>query len=389
VGALDGLRVIDAGINVQGPQAAALLRDWGAEVVKVELPGAGDQSRSLPLAPDDPRSGYYVGCNRGKRSITVDLRVRAGREVFLRLVDGADVLITNFRPGTMEGWDLGYDVLAARNPGLVYGSGSTFGPLGPDATDEGNDLSAQAAGGLISTNGVDGGEPTPVGAMIADHIASLNLAAGILAALLARTGTGRGQRVDSSLLGGQIWAQASEYTAYFLSGRVPGRANRGSPLVPGVYGLYPTADGWIAIAGARGVQREALFRALGRPDLFERYGEGMYWGPVKRELHQELAPRFATRSTAEWCEVLSQVGIRHAPVRDYEQVTATSGVWANGYLVRTETGDAVVGTPVQFSDTPASPASVAPELGQHTEEVLLELGLTWDDIGHLREAGAL
>jgi formyl-CoA transferase/CoA:oxalate CoA-transferase len=389
MGALDGLRVIDAGINVQGPQAAALLRDWGADVVKVELPGAGDQSRSLPLAPDDARSGYYVGCNRGKRSITLDLRVGAGREVFLRLVDGADVLITNFRPGTMEGWDLGYDVLAARNPGLVYGSGSTYGPLGSDATDEGNDLSAQAAGGLISTNGVDGGEPTPVGAMIADHIASLNLAAGILAALLARAGTGRGQRVESSLLGGQIWAQASEYTAFFLSGRVPGRANRGSPLVPGVYGLYPTADGWIAIAGARGAQREALFEALGRPDLFERYGEGMYWGPVKRELYRELAPRFATRSTAEWSDVLRQVGIRHAPVRDYEQVAATPGVWANGYLIRSETGESAVGSPVQFSETPAAPAWLAPELGQHTEEILLELGFTWDDIGRLREAGAL
>lgn len=389
MGALDGLVVVDAGINVQGPQAAALLRDWGADVVKVELPDFGDQSRSLPLAAEDPRSAYYVGCNRGKRSVTIDLRVDAGRDVFLRLVDGADVLITNFKPGTMESWGLGYDVLSARNPGLVYGTGSTFGPAGPDAAEEGSDLSAQAAGGLISTNGVDGGEPTPVGAMIADHIASLNLAAGILAALLSRAGTGRGQHVASSLLGGQIWAQASEYTAYLLSGRVPGRANRGSPLVPGIYGLYPTADGWIAIAGARGVQREALFEAVGRPDLFARFGEGMYWGPVKRVLYEELAPRFATRSTAEWCEVLRGAGIRHAPVRDYREVAAMPGVWANGYLARSDTGDAVVGTPVHFSDTPGSPAWVAPEIGQHTEEVLLELGFTWDDIGRLRAEGAV
>ena len=268
MGALDGLVVVDAGINVQGPQAAALLRDWGADVVKVELPDFGDQSRSLPLAAEDPRSAYYVGCNRGKRSVTIDLRVDAGRDVFLRLVDGADVLITNFKPGTMESWGLGYDVLSARNPGLVYGTGSTFGPAGPDAAEEGSDLSAQAAGGLISTNGVDGGEPTPVGAMIADHIASLNLAAGILAALLSRAGTGRGQHVASSLLGGQIWAQASEYTAYLLSGRVPGRNHLPLPIAPaedtgparlGAFSLEGTARGW-----ARGSRASPLYSILAR-----------------------------------------------------------------------------------------------------------------------------
>src|SRR2546423_6524287 len=259
MGALDGIRVVEAGLLVQGPQAAAQLGEWGADVVKVELPGIGDQARWLPISPDDFRSGYFIGCNRGKRSVTVDLRTPDGREVFLRLAEAADVVITNFKPGTMEGWGLGYDEVSRRNPRIVYAAGSTFGDRGPDAGREGADLSAQAAGGLISTTGADGADPTPVGITIADHIAALNLVAGILAALLVRTGTGLGQRVDTSLLGAQIWAQASEYTACLLSGAAAGRSNRGHPLVPGLYAIFPTADGWIAIVGVVRPARSTFF----------------------------------------------------------------------------------------------------------------------------------
>src|SRR4051794_5413132 len=136
VGALDGLKVVEAGLLVQGPQAAATLGEWGADVVKVELPGVGDQSRWLPVQPGDARSAYFIGCNRGKRSVTVDLRVPDGRDVFLRLAEWADVIITNFAPGTMEGWGLGYDDVAARNPRVVYAAGSTFGTEGSDAARE-------------------------------------------------------------------------------------------------------------------------------------------------------------------------------------------------------------------------------------------------------------
>jgi len=232
VGALDGVKVVEAGLLVQGPQAAATLGEWGADVIKVELPGIGDQSRWLPVQPGDSRSGWFIGLNRGKRSVTVDLRTPDGREIFLRLAEWADVVITNFSPGTLEGWGLGYDDVAARNPRIVYAAGSTFGTEGTDASREGADLSAQAAGGLISTTGRDGQEVTPVGVTIADHVASQNLVSGVLAALLARERTGRGQRVTTSLLGGQIWAQAAEYTGYVLRGRPGGRANRGHGLIP-------------------------------------------------------------------------------------------------------------------------------------------------------------
>src|SRR3954468_3961222 len=232
MGALDGIKVIEAGLLVQGPQAAATLGEWGADVIKVELPGRGDQSRWLPVQAGDPRSAYFIGCNRGKRSLTLDLRTPDGRAVFLRLAEWADVVISNFAPGTMDAWGLGYDDVASRNPGVIYAAGSTFGTEGTDASRAGADLSGQAAGGLISTTGRDGGEVTPVAVTIADHIASQNLVGGILAALFARERTGRGQQVTTSLLGGQIWAQASELTGCMLRGSPAGRANRGHPLIP-------------------------------------------------------------------------------------------------------------------------------------------------------------
>ncbi|HET6964745.1 MAG TPA: CoA transferase [Acidimicrobiales bacterium] len=392
MGALDGLKVVEAGLLVQGPQAAATLHDWGAEVVKVELPGFGDQSRWVLTPEGDGRPPYFIGCNRGKRSVTVDLRSEAGREIFLRLAEWADVVITNFKPGTMEEWGLGYEEVSARNPAIVYAAGSTFGPVGEDAAREGADLAGQAAGGLIASTGADGGEPTPVGATIADHIASQNLLAGILAALVARGRTGRGQLVETSLVGGQIWAQASEYTSFLLTGRVPGRADHGNALIAGVYSIYPTSDGWIAIVGVVGAARRTFFEVMGRPELAETYAAPLYTLTEKRDLYGELAPIFSGRTTAEWCSLLQFAGIRHAPVRDYAAVAADPSVWDNGYLIRAAAvgaQDDVVGTPVRFSATPAVASGTAPELGQHTEEVLLELGYTWDDIGKLRDHGAI
>lgn len=392
MGALDGLKVLEAGLIVQGPQAAATLRDWGAEVVKVELPGFGDQSRWLLTPEGDGRSPYFIAVNRGKRSVTVDLRQPAGRDVFLRLVEWADVVITNFMPGTMEAWGLGYEECAARNPGVIYATASTFGPVGPDAAREGADLAGQAAGGLISTTGTDGGDPTPVGAAVADAIGAMNLVAGILAALLARGTTGRGQRVDTSLVGGMIWAQAAEMTSYLLTGRVPGRANHGNSLIAGLYSIYPTADGWLALVGVVGPDRARFYSLVGRPDLADAFPSPMYSVADKAVLFEELAGVFRTRTTAEWGAVLTEAGIRHAAVRDYAEIAGDPGVRENGYIRPASEvgGDAdVVCPPVRFSVTPAAAAGSAPELGQHTEEVLIELGYTWDDIARLQEEEAI
>jgi crotonobetainyl-CoA:carnitine CoA-transferase CaiB-like acyl-CoA transferase len=389
-GALQGITVLEAGLLVQGPQAAALLAQLGADVVKVELPGFGDQARWLPISMTDLRSAYYMGCNRGKRSVTIDVRTAAGRAVFLRLADDADVVITNFKPGTMDGWGLGYDVLAARNPRIVYATGSAFGPIGPDAEREGADLSAQAAGGLINATGTDDGDPTTVAVTIADHISSLNLVSGVLAALMARHRTGRGQRVDVSLLGSQIWAQASEYTYYLASGELPGRPNRGHPMIAGLYGIMPTADGWIAIVGVAGANKPIFYEAIGRPDLTTdpRFDSPLLSKPQKAELFAVLAEVFVTRTTAEWCAILRAAGQRYAPVRNYAEVADDPQVWENGYLADVD-GGRVVGTPIRLSDTPTHVGGPAPQLGADTVDVLAAAGFTPEEIADLYATGAI
>jgi crotonobetainyl-CoA:carnitine CoA-transferase CaiB-like acyl-CoA transferase len=395
MGALDGIRVLDAGLLVQGPQAAALMADMGAEVIKVELPGFGDQSRWIPVNESDRRAPYYVALNRGKRSVSVDLRKPDGREIFLRLVETADVVISNFKGGTLDAWGLSYEDVSARNPRIVYATGTVFGPIGPDAAREGADLAGQAAGGLISTTGVNGGEPTPVGVTIADFIASQSMANGILAALFARDRTGRGQRVDVSLVGSQIWAQASEYASFGMSGQQPGRSNYGHPLIHAAYFIVPTKDGWIALIGVPLPLRPAFYECIGRPDLAvdNRFTPGLYSPEVKAQLHAEFCTVFPQYTTAEWCERLRNAGQRYAPVRGYAEVMDDPQMWENGYLSVMEHPEwgniRMPGVPIRMSDTPLKPGDTLAELGQDTEIVLMELGYAWEQIEAFRAASAI
>jgi len=394
-GALEGIRVLEAGLLIQGPQASLLLGDMGADVIKIELPGYGDHSRNIKVEPGDPRSAVFTACNRGKRSVSLNLGHPDGADVFKRLVSDADVVITNFTPGTMERWGLGHDALAAVNPRIICAQGSTFGSLGPDARRQGADLAAQAAGGLVSTTGRDGDPASPVAIFIADHIASLNMVAGILAALQHRNQTGRGQYLDVSLLGGQIWAQAAEYTYLMLTDRVAGRANLGHPMIRTIYDLFPTADGWIAIVGVRGREKDAFFIALERPDLTvdKRLQDREMTPEVHDWLREELAEVFRTRTTDAWCDALSETGVRYAPVRDHRQVLADPGAWENGYFAEASDGDgdsrSIVASPILMSETPLEPGADVPELGAHTDEVLREAGLSDTEITALRAANAI
>jgi len=394
-GALAGLRVLDLGLLVQGPQAALMLSDLGADVIKVELPGLGDQARWIPISMQDLRAPYFIGCNRGKRSLTLDLRTPAGQDVFLRLVEDVDVVISNFVPGTLEGWGLGYEQLAARNPRIVLGCASSFGSVGPDAERRGADLAGQAAGGLIRATGYGADDISPVAVTIADHLGSQNLANGVLAALYARERTGRGQQVDVSLLGGQIYAQASEYTYTFLTGEeVPSPAG-GHPLIAMIYGIVPTSDGHLALVGVPEADRDGFFRLVGRPDLRRdpRFDVLLMTDEHRRALFAELAPAFCTKTTAEWGALLREAGIRYAPVLSRSEVADDEGVYENGYLRRIEHPEwgpmPTVGVPIRLSETPATPGDLAPELGQHTEEVLLEIGFEWEEIAKLRETNVI
>ena len=394
-GALKGIKVIEVGLLIQGPQAAALLADMGADVIKVELPGIGDQGRYIFLGDGDLRSAVFIGCNRGKRGLTLDLRHEQGANIFKKLTETADIVISNFKPGTLDEWGLGYEDLAAINPRIIWAAGSTFGPVGPDAAREGADLAGQSAGGLISTTGSEGDPPTPVGAFIADHIGSLNMVSGILAALHSRHESGHGQRIEVSLVGGQIWAQATEYTHYLLTGNIPGRSNFGHPLIPAAYRIFQTADGWVGLIGLSAEAKDVFFALVGRPEMaMDPRFDALLLSPEElKSLVGELEPIFLERTTDEWCELLQEAGARFAPVRNYAEVVADKGVWENDYFV--EVKDAagqsqrVVGTPIRMSETPLQPSAIAPDLGQHSEEILKEAGYSAADIEKFRTAGTV
>lgn len=395
-GPLDGIKVLDVGLLVQGPQAAQMLYELGADVTKVELPGIGDQARWIAIAAHDRRAPYFIACNRGKRSIAVDLRTDDGRAVFLDLAAAADVVISNFTLGTMDAWGLGYEDLAAINPRLVYAAGTAYGSEGEAASRKGADLGGQAAGGLARAMANGDTTPSAVGVTIADHIASQNIVGGVLAALLARERTGVGQMVETSLLGGQVYAQASEYTATMLGGRdLPSPTHGGHPAIPGIYGIVPTADGAIALVGVVPAARQEFFALIDAPELGddERFAQTIIAGADRDALFVELAASMRSRTTAEWGERFGDSGIRWAPVRTRSEVAEDPASHDNGWFHRIEHPEwgpvTMVGNPLRLSDTPVRPGGDVPELGQHTEEILLELGRSWDEIGELRESGAI
>jgi len=394
VGALSGYRVLDLSILVQGPQAAAMLHDLGAEVTKIELPEVGDLGRWLTVAIDDDRSPYVEANNRGKRSVTLDLRTAGGKRALMRLVEAVDILIHNFVPGTVEEWGIDYDALKKINPSLIYAAGSTFGPEGPNSQREGADMVGQAEGGIVSVTGHDDGHPTIVGAVIGDHFGAQNLITGILAALVHRERTGVGQRIDVSLVGSAIFAQSSEMTYTMLSGKSPGRPNNNHPILRGLVHRCPTSDGYIYLLGIPEHLWNDFALCLDREDLVDdpRFATLVPALEDVETLRAIIDDVFPSRTTEEWEQRLRSAGQRYGRVKTYEEVVSDDTNLANGYIVQVEHPSygsiSVVGNPVRMSETPTRVGVVAPELGEHTEEVLLEAGFSWEEIDQMRTDGA-
>ncbi|HAA65848.1 MAG TPA: hypothetical protein DCY36_08555 [Acidimicrobiaceae bacterium] len=394
MGALSGYRVLDLSILVQGPQAAAMLHDLGAEVTKIELPEVGDLGRWLTVAIDDDRSPYVEANNRGKRSVTLDLRTVGGKRALMRLVETVDILIHNFVPGTVEEWGIDYDALKKINPSLIYAAGSTFGPEGPNSQREGADMVGQAEGGIVSVTGHDDGHPTIVGAVIGDHFGAQNLITGILAALVHRERTGVGQRVDVSLVGSAIFAQSSEMTYTMLSGKSPGRPNNNHPILRGLVHRCPTSDGYIYLLGIPEHLWNDFALCLDREDLVDdpRFATLVPALEDVETLRAIIDDVFPSRTTEEWEQRLRSAGQRYGRVKTYEEVVSDDTNLANGYIVQVEHPSygsiSVVGNPIGMSETPTRVGVVAPELGEHTEEVLLEAGFSWEEIDQMRTDGA-
>ncbi len=393
-GPLHGVRVLDFTRYQQGPFATALLADLGAEVIKVE-PREGEYGRQTER-DESGFSAYFESYNRGKRSLTLDIRTPEGREIIERLVPRVDVLAENFRPGYMERVGLGYERLRALNPRLIYAAASAFGPKGPLAGRPGYDHIAQAVSGLmIEQAGGPGHEPVPALPGAADQVSAMLFALGIVSALVARGQTGRGQRVDVSLLGSMIAFQGRQITRFLYTGKQGRERFRRSP----VYSHYRAADGWVAIAAQDPKRWAPLCRALGRPDLID---DPRFAGPWERhhhaaELEAELEAIFIQRPVAEWLERLTAEDVPCGPVNDYraliEDGDLPAQVVANDYIVTVDHPNLgrirTAGLPIHLSDTPAGPVQPAPELGQHTEEILLDLGYTWPQIEDLKRKAVI
>lgn len=394
-GPLTGLKVIDLSHVMAGPACTMLLADMGAGVIKVEkIPGGDDARRMVPPTVGD-ESAAFLMMNRNKRGIALDLKTDAGRKVLLRLLEGADVLVENYRRGAMERMGFGYETLRALNPRLIYCSISGFGRTGPYADRGGFDLVAQGMSGLMSITGEGPGHPPlKAGAPVTDVTAGILACVGILAALYARSSTGKGQMVDTSLFEAGIMHTYWQSAICFATGRAPGAMGTAHPL-NAPYQAFPTADGWITVGASNQANWLRLLDALETPQLgydprFATNADRMRHLP---ELTAELAPLFKSRSSAEWLSRLEKAGVPAGPVLDVREMHADPQALAREMIVETTHSTAgkvkAIGLPIKFSDTHGRVSRPAPLFGQDTREILRDHGFSDAEIDRMAAAGAI
>jgi formyl-CoA transferase len=385
---LDGIRVLDFSQVEMGPVCTQVLGDFGADVIKVERKDVGDISRGklLPVEGENP---IFLSLNRNKRSLALDLKEQAARDIIYQLIETTDVLVHNFRPDVMARLGLGYEELSRRNPRLIYASGSGFGPTGPYQKKGGQDILGQAMSGMMMTNAPRGGPPFKAGNPIADFTAGMLLVQAVLLALVAREKTGRGQEVYTSLLDGMIASQLQEAT-YWLN---TGRSFNWGHLPLG--GPYPTKDGYIAMIGAfRPNPLRDLCGVLGIEDLsqdprFSSTQQLIEHGP---ELKEIIAAAFRTRTSAEWLKALEEIDFLCSPVYTIEEALQDPQVQHNQMVIEFDHPQGkirAVGSPIKMVDTPATVRRHPPLLGEHNDEILSELGYSPEKIEDLRASGAI
>ena len=394
-GPLAGLKVIDLSHVMAGPACAMLLADMGADVIKVEkLPGGEDARRMVPPTISGESAAFLI-MNRNKRGIALNLKTEAGRKVLSRLLQDADVLIENYRRGTMEKMGFGYDALHALNPRLIYCSISGFGRTGPYADRGGFDLVTQGMSGLMSITGEGPGcPPVKLGAPVTDITAGILGCVGILAALHARASTGKGQRVDTSLFEAGIIHTYWQSAICFATGEAPGPMGTAHPL-NAPYQAFAVADGWITVGAANQKNWQRLLEVLEAPQLgddprFASNADRMRNLPA---LQAELTAFFKTRTSAEWLRRLEEAGVPAGPVLDVRQMQSDPQALAREMIVKTAHPVAgqvnAIGLPIKFSETPGRVSRAAPVLGQHTREVLREYGFSDAEAGQMAAQGAI
>ncbi len=377
-GALSGIRILDLSRVLAGPYCSMVLADYGAEVIKVEKPGSGDGTRQWGPPWVGSESAYFLSVNRNKKSITLDLKQAAGRDLARRLAKRSDVLIENFKPRTAARLGLGYPRLSTDNPGLIYCSISGYGQSGPYSDRPGYDAMIQAQGGIMSITGPRDGEPHKVGVAIVDISAGLFAATAILAALHSRQQTGTGQHIDVALLDSQVAWLANVAQNYLATGDPPSRHGNAHPnIVP--YETLPTADGQLALAVGSDQQYERFCHAADRPDLWADLRFRSNDGRVthRQELVPKLRRLLASKPTADWLRLLLAADIPASAVNDIPAVLADPQVRARGMVQSAEHPTLgkidLLGPVAKLSATPATVRSAPPLLGADTEAVLGDL----------------
>jgi len=391
---LDDLLVVDLTRALAGPYCTLMLADMGARVIKIESPGIGDDTRAWGPPFVGGESSYFLGINRNKESLTLNLKHRQGQTVIRRLIERADVLVENFRPGTMDRFGLGYEAVRPLNPRLVYAAISGFGQDGPYRERVAYDLILQGMGGLMGTTGEEGGSPVKVGVAVTDIAAGMFAAYGVLVALRARDRTGRGQLVDASMLDSQVAWMTYQAGYYFATRENPRRLGSAHPsLVP--YQAFRTRDGYVNVAVGSESIWARFVQVIGAPELAE---DPRFRTNPERVRHRDvllplLEPIFERKSTAEWSAAFEAAGVPAGPIYLLSDLFSDPQVRHRNLVVEMDHPKAgrimQTGIPIKLSETPGGLVSPPPLLGEHTDGILTELGYTAQEISAMHGDGAV
>jgi crotonobetainyl-CoA:carnitine CoA-transferase CaiB-like acyl-CoA transferase len=393
---LDGVLVVDLTRVLAGPYCTMMLGDLGADVIKIEEPRLGDDTRAWgpPFAPGG-ESAYFLSANRNKRSLTLNLKTADGKEILRRLIARGDVLVENFRTGTLESWGLDYASLQSIRPGLIVCSITGYGQTGPYRERPGYDFIVQAMGGFMSLTGPEAGEPYRAGIAISDLGAGMFAASAILAALFARERTGEGQRIDISLLDTQVALLSYVASNYLISGQLPRRYGNGHPnLVP--YQSFQASDGYFAFAAGNDSQWKRFCARVGKAEWADDplFATNRARVENRDAVVEQLKDLFRTRPVQAWMELCESIGIPSAPINRMDGVFADPQVAARGMRTEVDHPTAgrvpMIGSPLCIPTSPTHVFRAPPTLGQHTQDVLVNvLGFTSEEVSAWREAGVV
>ena len=393
---LENICVIDLTRVLAGPYCTMMLGDLGADIIKIEVPGRGDDTRHWgPPFTKGGESAYYLSANRNKRSMTLNLKSEEGLEILKKLIAKGDVLVDNFKTGTLSRWGLDYETLQKIRPGLIYCTVTGYGYTGPYSSRPGYDLIVQATGGFMSITGPENGDPSRAGVAIADISTGMFAANAILAALYSREQTGKGQRIDMSLLDSQVALLSYAATNYFVSGSITNRLGNAHPnIVP--YQSFKARDMHFVLAVGNDKQWEIFCKSINKPEWVddEKYSTNALRVNNRKQLIDQLSKLFATQNAGYWLEIFDKVGLPSGPINELDKVFENEQIKSREMQIELphsiDNKVTLLNSPIKIPTSPTKTHKAPPTLGEHTEEILKEkIGLDQDTVAKLRDEGIL